>query len=223
MTSPGVLSLQSSIEKELEAIAKSSVEKELRDEIELLKDERASGFPDEDNFLGILMDFHKHPEEIKKHVAIAEADRVMYDKSFFKEFFKSIQEQLTEDVVRKANVIIIRYNEAEIIHLDFHRLGSEEPIMTEIPYGFQLNGEEVSLYEVGKTSIVLVDFYGHPIDTGEVFTSISNDFFYSVMGLRKLRILQSVYRKTRDFLESHYEMKGYQYFIGDYNEGLWIE
>lgn len=152
-----------------------------------------------------------------------EADHVRYDETFFTEFFKNISAQLADDLVRKANLVIIRFCEAEIVHLDFHYLEPDEPVTSKTPYGFQLNGKEISLYEIGKTSIVSADLYGHPIDIEEVFMSITNEFFYSVMGLRTHRILQSIYRKTKDFLVRNYEMGNYQIFIGDYNEVLWVE
>ena len=148
------------------------------------------------------MNFQQHPEKIKKHITAAANDSVTYDENFFPEFFTRIRAQLTESLVEKANVVIIRYNEAEIIHLDFHRIGPEESIITEIPYGFRFNGEERSLYEVGKMSIGSVELYGHPIDVSEAFMSISNEFFSSIIGLRKGRILQSIYRKTRGLLTS---------------------
>jgi len=122
----------------------------------------------------------------------------------------------------EANVVIIRYSEAEIIHLDFHRLPPEESIIKEIPYGYEINGEEISLYEIGKSSITSVKLYDHPIDVEEVFMSISNEYFWSVMGLRKGQILQSIYRKTREFLVQNYPMTDYQFYIGDYGEGLYV-
>lgn len=204
-------------------ISKSSIEKELRDEITSIKEDIASGDPDDDDWLSTLNYFRQHPEEIKKHISAAEADRVAYDESFFVEFFKNIQEQLTDEIVKEANVVIIRFSEAEIIHLDFHCLQPEEPATTEIPYGYQINGKEVSLYEIGKTSIVSADLYRHPIDVEEVFMSIGNEYFGEVMFLRMRRTLQAVYRKTRNYLVSSYEMKGYQFFIGDYHEVLWVE
>jgi hypothetical protein len=98
----------------------------------------------------------------------------------------------------------------------------KEPIIKEIPYGYEINGEEVSLYEVGKSSVVPVDLYGHPIDVEEVFMSIGNEFFWSVMGLRKDRILQSIYRKSHAFLVQNFPMNDYQFYIGDYREGLYV-
>jgi hypothetical protein len=223
MASPSVLFLQSQIEKELDTISNSSIEKELRDEIALLKEDIASGDPDDDDWLSTLNHFQQHPEEIEQHITTAKNDTVAYDESFFPKFFAAIKEQLTKDIIEKGNVVIIRYSEAETIHLDFHSLTPEEPIIKEIPYGYELNGEEVSLYEVGKSSISSVGLYDHPIDKKEVFMSISNEFFWSVMSLRKSRVLQSIYRKTQSHLIQNYSMGDYRFYIGDYGEGLWID
>ncbi len=222
MTSPSVLSLQSQIEEELARISKSSIEKELQDEIASLKKDIASGEEDLDEFLKQLLYFKQHPEEIRKHISAAEDNAVTYNDSFFPNFFAAIKDQLTKGIVEKANVVIIRYSEAEIIHLDFHRLPPEESIIKEIPYGYEINGEEISLYEIGKSSITSVKLYDHPIDVEEVFMSISNEYFWSVMGLRKGQILQSIYRKTREFLVQNYPMTDYQFYIGDYGEGLYV-
>lgn len=160
---PTILSLSDQFTKADADLAQSNIEQELKQEIASIKEDIAAGFDDPDNWLKALTYFKDHSDEIRHHLSVAVSNTVEWNDSFLVDFFKNIRLQLTEDILQKANTVIIRYSYIEIVHLDFHYINPAEPIVQQSGYDESIPGTEVSLYEIGKPSCRSAKIYNHPI------------------------------------------------------------